>query len=208
MYTPPHFVQHDIETMQALMRSQPLATLVTQHAQGIEINHIPLLLHATSTGCGLLAGHLPRANALTKNTQALNVSAIFHGPNAYISPNWYASQAETKQFVPTWNYTAVHAHGQMKLIDSADWMREHLTQFSNALESHLNQPWSIDDAPANHIDKLLTHLIGVEIIIEKLEGKWKVSQNRPERDRHSAAAELEKTGNSNALAIAQLMRQQ
>ena len=209
MYIPKHFEQRDVATMQELIRANPFATLVTAGSEGLCVNHTPLHLTEQPAPYGLLAGHIPRANPLSQEAaNGLDAAAIFHGPHAYISPSWYVSQAETRKFVPTWNYTVVHAHGRIRFIDDAKWLRAHLDKFTMQLEAEQPHPWSIADAPADFIEMLLPNLIGIEIVIDKLEGKWKVSQNRSIADRNSAASVLEKSGNSHASAIAELMRRE
>ena len=209
MYIPKHFEQADINKMHELMHANPLATLVTAGSEGLSANHIPLHLTEQAAPYGLLSGHLPRANPLSQEAEnELDAVAIFHGPHAYISPSWYASQAETRKFVPTWNYTAVHVHGRIRFIDDATWLRAHLDKFTMQLEAEQSRPWSMADAPADFIEMLLPNLIGIEIVIDKLEGKWKVSQNRSIADRNSAASVLEKSSNSHASAIAELMRRE
>lgn len=207
MYTPKHFEQNDTASIYALIEENPLATLITTSNAGLAANHIPLHLSKTPRPYGLLSGHIPRANPLAQQTSDIEGLAIFHGPNAYISPAWYGANSENTHFVPTWNYTVVHARGRIRLIDDADWLLNHLSTFTEQLETPLPTAWSVSDAPSDFISNLLPHLVGFEMIVESLEGKWKVSQNRSSHIRNSAADELEKMGSSNALAIAKLMRE-
>lgn len=207
MYTPKHFEQHDLSALHELIHVYPLATLVTFGDEGLEANHVPLHLSKEPAPYGLLSGHLPRANPLARcSAGAIDAIAIFHGPDAYISPSWYVSKQDGGKVVPTWNYSAVHARGRIRFIDDRNWLHTHLDKFTSQLESQQSQPWSIADAPADFIEKLLPHLIGIEIVIEQLEGKWKASQNRSATDRNGVIAALEKIGNSNATAMADLIR--
>ncbi|MBM3347092.1 MAG: FMN-binding negative transcriptional regulator, partial [Betaproteobacteria bacterium] len=180
MYIPPHFAQPDIASLHALMRAHPLATLVTLGPDGLDANHVPLQLSTEHGEHGLLSGHLPRANpAWREHAANRNVLAVFHGPEAYITPSWYTSKQATGKVVPTWNYVTVHAHGRLRAIDDGQWLRRHLEQLTRAQESRFPHPWAVADAPASYTGLLMRGLVGIEISITRLEGKWKVSQNRP-----------------------------
>ena len=190
MYIPSHFRQSDTEELHALMRAQPLATLVTQSADGPTANHIPLLLDVQAGRC-VLSGHLPRSNTAWKeHPSGTAVLALFHGPQAYVSPSWYASKADGGMVVPTWNYTAVHARGQLRVIDDAAWLRAHLEAITHAQESRFDHPWKVSDAPADFTERLMRGLVGIEIEVTSLEGKWKIGQNRSTEDRAGVAAGL------------------
>jgi transcriptional regulator len=130
---------------------------------------------------------------------------IFQGPNAYITPSWYATKKETGKVVPTWNYTVVHAHGHIRSIDSAQWVRAHLETLTNQQEASFSQPWSVSDAPSEYTERLIGGLVGIEIAISKLVGIWKVSQNRPEQDRAGVVAGLRNLGAPDALQMAELV---
>ena len=205
MYLPKHFAQTDVAVMHALMRQHPLATLVTQGPDGLNANHIPLQLDATAGEHGCLRGHIARANPLS-NPGAVDgeILVIFQGPHSYISPSGYATKAEHGKVVPTWNYTAVHAYGELRLIDDADWLLAQLAALTAEHEAQLAQPWAVSDAPADYIEKMLGAVIGIEIPISRLIGKWKVSQNQPPANQASLIAALEETGNP----MAELIRQQ
>ncbi len=180
MYLPKHFTEDDPTTLHALMREFPLATLVTQGPDGLDANHIPLHLDAAAGPHGTLRGHIARANPLASDsTVNRKILAIFKGPDCYISPSNYATKAEHGKVVPTWNYTAVHAHGELRLIDDRDWLLAQLDALTAEHEAGLLHPWSIDDAPADYIEKLLGAIVGIEITVTRLLGKWKVSQNQP-----------------------------
>ena len=175
MYLPKHFAETDIGVMHGLMRTHPFATLVTQGPDGLDANHIPLHLDPSAGPNGTLRGHIARANPLANDsTVNRKILAIFKGPDCYISPSGYATKAEHGKVVPTWNYAAVHAHGELRLID----------------------------APADYIDKMLGAVIGIEITIDRLVGKWKVSQNQPAANQASLIAALD------GQPMADLIRQQ
>jgi transcriptional regulator len=174
MYVPDHFREDRPEVLQDAMRRIGFATLVTQ---GLEANHLPMLLQD-----GMLRGHVARANPVWK-AGAGEALAIFLGPHAYVSPSWYPGKAETGKAVPTWNYLTVHARGAIRWIQDADWLRAHVTALSAAHETGRAEPWAITDAPASHVDGLLRAIVGFELTIAKLEGKWKLSQNRDAADR-------------------------
>ncbi|AXS78644.1 FMN-binding negative transcriptional regulator [Dechloromonas sp. HYN0024] len=198
MYLPKHFAENDIGVMHALMRAHPLATLVTQGPDGLDANHIPLHLDAASGSNGTLRGHVARSNPLMADgaTNAApsgnqGILVIFQGPESYISPSGYATKAEHGKVVPTWNYTAVHAYGELRLIDDADWLLAQLRTLTAEHESGLPHPWAVDDAPADYIRKMLGAVVGIEIRIERLIGKWKVSQNQPAVNQASLIAALD-----------------
>ncbi len=180
MYTPKHFDESDTETLHALMRAQPLATLITLTSTGLDANHLPLHLSSEPQSLGTLRGHVARANPLWKDFAAgVEVLAVFHGVQAYISPNWYPTKAEHGKAVPTWNYAVVHAHGTLKVIEHATWLRAHLDVLTAQQEASQTQPWQPSDAPADYLQKMMTAIVGIEIQISRLVGKFKMSQNQP-----------------------------
>lgn len=179
MYLPSHFAETDTGTLHALIRERPLATLVTLRPDGLNANHIPLHLDVDAGPCGTLRGHVARANLLWKEAAGSQVLVIFQGPESYISPAGYATKAEHGKVVPTWNYTAVHAHGVLRSIEDADWIFAQISALTAAHEAGLPKPWAVSDAPADYIEKMLGAIVGIEIPIDRLVGKWKVSQNQP-----------------------------
>ena len=199
MYLPKHFAETDPAVLHDLMRANPLATLVTHGADGLDANHIPLHLDAAAGPYGTLRGHIARANPLatpvTMETTAgprvnREILVIFQGTDSYISPSGYATKAEHGKVVPTWNYVAVHAYGTLRLIDDRDWLLAQLDTLTAEQEAALPHPWSVDDAPADYIGKMLGAIVGIEIVIDRLVGKWKVSQNQPAENRASLIAAL------------------
>jgi transcriptional regulator len=204
MYLPPHFREDNPEVLRAFLREHPLAALVTAGANGLEANHIPLLYDPEPAPFGRLRGHVARANPQWQRFQPeVEALAVFQGPQAYISPNWYPTKRETGRSVPTWNYAAVHAWGQLSVYSDPVKLRGFLDQLTAAHEASQPEPWKPSDAPPDYIDALLKAIVGIEIVITRLEGKWKVSQNQAERDRAGAAQELESLGRSD---MARLIR--
>lgn len=174
MYVPDHFREDRTDVLHQAVRDIAFATLVTP---GLDANHLPMLL-----GEGVLRGHVARANPVWKNGDS-EALAIFLGPHAYVSPNWYPSKAQTGKAVPTWNYLTVHARGTIRWISDADWLRTHVAVLSDAHEATREAPWKVGDAPASYIDSLLRAIVGFELAVTNLEGKWKLSQNRDAADR-------------------------
>jgi transcriptional regulator len=202
MYLPKHFAEDDVAEMHALMRAHPLATLVSHGPDGLDANHIPLLL-ADAAPCGKLQGHVARANPLWKPGRvAGEVLVVFQGDECYISPSGYATKAEHGKVVPTWNYVAVHAYGDLRVIDDPDWILAQVSALTAANETALPQPWRVTDAPADYIEKMLGAIVGIEITITRLLGKWKVSQNQPPANQASLVAALAGT------PMGELIRQQ
>ncbi len=190
MYVPRHFAEDDVAEMHALMRANPLATLVTHGPDGLNANHIPLLLAG-----GSLQGHVARANPLWQaGNVAGEVLVVFQGDDSYISPSGYATKAEHGKVVPTWNYAAVHAYGELRVIDDPRWIFAQISALTATNEAALPQPWAVTDAPADYIEKMLGAVVGIEITITRLLGKWKVSQNQPAVNQASLIAALEKAG--------------
>lgn len=202
MYTPKYFEQPSIAAMHALMRTHPLATLITLGSEGLCVNHLPFHLADAPAPYGVLAGHVPRANPVWREA-ASDVEAVivFQGPNAYITPSWYSSKQEGGKVVPTWNYTVVHARGHIRVIEDAQWLRSHLEQMTDQQEAPFAHPWAVSDAPRDFTETLLGALVGIEIVVTKLVGKWKVSQNRPAPDRLGVIAGLR---DSNAFGASQM----
>lgn len=206
MYTPKHFEEPRIEVMHELMRARPLATLVTLTSNGLNANHIPLHLADAPAPFGTLRGHVARANPLWRDfAKDVEVLAIFHGPDCYITPSWYATKQETGKIVPTWNYAVVHAYGTLRVIDDASWVRAQLEALTDHNEASFAQPWSVSDAPHEYTEKLIKAIVGFEIVITRLSGKWKVSQNQPAKNQASVIEELRNSGLHDAAEMAALV---
>lgn len=208
MYIPKQFDEPNVEVMHELMRSHSLATLVTLSDGGLNANHIPLSVCVESGPYGTLRGHVARANPLWMDAVPdQEVLAIFHGPDAYITPNWYPTKQETGKAVPTWNYTAVHAYGRLRVIDDAAWLRTQLEALTAQHESAFAEQWRMADAPSGYIEKLLGAIVGIEIAITRLSGKWKVSQNQPAENQAGVIQGLSKSAAPNACLMAALVEQ-
>lgn len=208
MYTPRHFEESRVEVLHELMRRHPLATLVVMGRAGLEANHLPLFLSPDPGPLGSLRGHVARSNPVWKNVDgSLEAVAVFSGPDAYVSPSWYATKRETGHAVPTWNYVVAHAHGSLRVVEDAAWLRAHVEELTRAHEEGRKDPWRVTDAPADFIARQLAGIVGIEITLNRIEGKWKVSQNQPPANRAGVVERLEASGTDAASAIARLVRE-
>jgi transcriptional regulator len=203
MYMPKHFEEHDIGVLHALIRSHPLGTWVTQAGGELLANHIPFLVDPSRGERGTLVGHVARANPVWQSFSKDVASLIvFQGPEGYISPSFYESKKEHGKVVPTWNYVVVHAHGVPRVIDDAGWLRKHVSAMTDLQESrHPPGDWKVTDAPADFIDSMVKMIVGIEIPMLKLEGKWKMSQNRAMPDRLGTVAGLRARGDEAVTAV-------
>jgi transcriptional regulator len=202
MYTPKHFVETRVEALHGLIRAYPFATLVTRAADGLTANHLPFELVDE-----VLHGHVARGNELAQ-LDGTEVLLVFQGPDGYISPNWYPSKHETGREVPTWNYAVVHVHGRLRVIDDAAWLRRLLETLTDHHEAGQPQPWKITDAPEDHIEKSLRAIVGLEVSIDRIEGKFKLSQNHPARNRAGVIAGLHERDGDGDVELAAWMAQQ
>jgi transcriptional regulator len=203
MYLPDHFAEPCIDLLHQLIAEHPLGTLVTLTANGLEANHLPFELDAEPAPFGTLRGHVARANPVWhKFNRSVEALAIFGGPQAYISPSWYPSKDSTGEVVPTYNYLAVHGYGEMSIIYDREWLRALVTRLTDCFESGRDAPWQVSDAPQLFIERQLASIVGVEISLTKLIGKWKVSQNRPAADRAGVVAGLSERNDVYGSAIA------
>jgi transcriptional regulator len=202
MYLPSHFEENRLDILQQTLRSHPLGLLLTLGANGIEANAIPFLFDAERGPNGTLRGHVARANPVWREARAdVPATVVFQGPQAYVSPAWYATKTETGKVVPTWNYVMVQARGPLTVIDDAAWLRRLVGELTERHEGPRAAPWKVDDAPPDYIDTMLRAIVGIEIALESLQGKWKVSQNRPTADR---AGVVQGLADSNAAMAAQV----
>ena len=202
MYLPAHFAEDRIEVLQALMREHPFATLVSMAGDSLVADHLPLQLSADGTH---LLGHVARANPLWKTATMQEVLVIFQGPQAYVSPSWYPGKHEHGKAVPTWNYVVVHARGQLTTIEDPQGLRALLDDLVDRHEGEFAEPWQISDAPPDYIEKMLSAIVGIEIGIASLAGKWKASQNQPEANRAGVVSGLGARGTDNANGMAALV---
>jgi len=189
MYLPKHFEQTDPAALAALMHEHPLATLVVATPDGPTADLVPLEFHANVGPQGTLRGHVARANPLWRHAGAAAL-AVFQGPQAYVSPNGYPSKREHGKVVPTWNYTMVQARGALRAIEDAAWLRALVGRLTARHEASQPAPWAVSDAPDDYVQQMLLAIVGIEIELTALIGKWKVSQNRSEADRQGVAEAL------------------
>ncbi|MDD2924165.1 FMN-binding negative transcriptional regulator [Rhodoferax sp.] len=206
-YLPPHFAETDTATLHALVRAHPLATWVVQHQGELLVNHIPLLLDAERGEHGTLLGHVARANpvwqALADGAPSV---AVFTGPQAYVSPNWYPSKHAHGKAVPTWNYAVVHVHGVPQAIDDPARVLDIVTRLTRVHEAAQARPWQVADAPADYLANLLKAIVAIEFPVQRWVGKWKVSQNRPTADQQGVATGLREQGREAAAQMAKLVQ--
>jgi len=209
MYIPKHFEESRIGALHGLIREHPLGTLVTLTAKGLEANHLPFEIDPEPAPFGTLRGHIARANPLWRETSAgAEALVVFQGPTAYVSPGWYPTKKETGKVVPTWNYAVVHAHGVPRFIEDRAWLRAFVERLTNRHEAGRADPWKITDAPRDYVETMLGAIVGIEMPLARLVGKWKVSQNRPAADRAGVVEGLRRQGGEAAAAMAELVRRE
>ncbi len=195
MYTPAHFSLTDSGSLHGLIRSYPLGTLVTQANGVLDANHLPFLLDAAPGEMGTLSAHVARANPIWQQCRdGAEVLVVFRGAEGYISPSWYPSKHETHRLVPTWNYEAVHVHGQISIHDDEKFVRGLVGRLTRVHEASQAQPWKMSDSPREFIDGMLQAIVGLQIRITRLEGKAKLSQNRQARVLEGAIGALRVRG--------------
>lgn len=202
MYQPPHFREDRLEAQHHLILQHPLGLLVTAGAGGLMANPIPFFLLPSASDNGTLQAHLARANPQLRELNAgAECLIVFQGPQDYVTPSWYETKRETGKVVPTWNYATVHAWGKPRLIEDAGWLAHHLHALTRHKEQERPAPWEVADAPGPYIASQMKGIVGIEIEIQRLEGKVKVSQNRPEKDRKGVLAGFRQQGEgSHAMA--------
>jgi len=184
MYTPPHFREGRLPVLHDAIQGARLGTLVTMGKEGLEASHVPLIIDPGEGKYGTIYGHLSRANGQWRNADtAVPAMAICAGPDAYVTPSWYATKAETGKVVPTWNYIAVHAYGTIEFFDDAERLRDAVTRLTERHERGRDAPWSVSDAPDDYIRGLLKGITGFRLPIARLQGSWKLSQNKSAADR-------------------------
>jgi transcriptional regulator len=208
MYNPPSFAEHDVAVMQAFIEAHPLGALVTASARGLFATHLPLVLDRELGTHGTLQGHIARANPHHELAgEVAEALVLFSGADAYVTPTMYASKAKHGKVVPTWNYVAVHAHGTLRFVREPDALRRHLGRLTARHEASKPRPWSIADAPADYIEKQLGAIVGVEIEITRLEGKWKMSQNRSAEDVNGVIEGLGASEDEREREVAEIVRE-
>ena len=191
MYIPEHFEERDVAVLHALVNAHPLGAWVVPIDGQLIVNHIPFVLNVAPEPFGALVGHVARGNPVWRALAAgVEAVVIFQGPQAYITPSWYPAKREHGKVVPTWNYAVVHAHGTARAIDDPEWLRRHVSELTRVHEESREAPWSVADAPPAFTDAMLKGIVGIEIPIARLAGKWKASQNRTLPDRQGVIAGL------------------
>ena len=208
MYIPKHFEETRTDVLHHLIRSHPFGTLITICDGEITADHVPFLMEPSGFDFGTLKCHVSRSNPVWKDMSG-NVESlvVFQGPSAYVSPSWYPSKHDHGKAVPTWNYIVVHARGVPEVKTDSDWLLNHVTQLSDTHEGNKAVPWQVSDAPAEYVNKMIDAIVGIEIPIFQLNGKWKVSQNRPRSDQLGVVAGLESEGGESAKAISKIIQE-
>jgi transcriptional regulator len=204
MYLPKPFEETDPEALHGFIAAYPLGALVLNGPNGLDANHLPFEFEP-GQGSGRLLAHVARANPLWREArEGDEVLVIFRGPEGYISPGWYPGKAETHRVVPTWNYQVVHVHGRIAIRDDERFVRGLVARLTRTHESGTGAPpWKMSDAPAEYIDEMLQAIVGIEITVTRITGKFKLGQNRETRDREGAADALHARGHT---ALAEAMR--
>jgi transcriptional regulator len=206
VYVPTHFREDRVPVLHEMIRRISVGTLVTLGEDGLTASHLPFLIDVEPAPFGTLSGHLARGNPQWRAAKPeIEALAIFTGPTAYISPSWYPSKQQTGKVVPTWNYVAIHAYGSVRFFDDADSLRRIVTRLTETHERGRAKSWQVTDAPADFVTAMLKGIVGLEFVVTRLEGKWKMSQNRPAEDRAGVVEGLAREGNPGAAAVAELV---
>ena len=206
MYLPPHHREDDPQRIAALIRARPLGLLVTNGPGGLIANPIPFLLDPSRGEHGTLVAHMARANPQWQEANgAREALVVFQDADAYITPAWYATKQETGKVVPTWNYATVHAWGPLRAIDDATWLHAQVRQLTTRHEGSREKPWAVEDAPERFVDMQVRAIVGIELPITRIEGKWKVSQNRTDADRSGVVEGLRGEADANAQRVADMV---
>jgi transcriptional regulator len=206
MYIPRANSETRTPVIHKLIEEQPFASFITMGTSGLFASNIPMVLERDGTPLGRLRGHLSRANPQWREfSPDVEALAIFSGPQHYITPTWYPEKQESGKVVPTWNYVVVHAYGHLRVIEDSQWLMAHLHSLTTIHEADSPVPWKIEDAPADFIASQIKGIVGLEMVIDRLEGKWKVSQNRSEQDRTGVANGLAELNTTESHAMKSLV---
>lgn len=205
MYTPPAFREDDPVVLRQIIREARLATLVTATAEGLMATPLPLILDENQGEHGVLLGHLAKANPQWKTPAMGEAMVIFSGPDAYITPSWYATKQDHGKVVPTWNYSAVHVYGEVEFFEDRDRLHQAVSRLTDLYEQARAKPWAITDAPDNYIESQLKGIVGLRLSITRIEGKSKMSQNQPEQNRRGVAAGLAASERETDRAVASMI---
>ncbi|MFT5136154.1 MAG: transcriptional regulator [Candidatus Azotimanducaceae bacterium] len=207
MYNLSPFKQEEDQQLKSFIAQYPLATLVSINSSGLEANHIPLYFVEDEDAKPLLKGHIAKANPLWKEVaDKSRVLMIFQGPQSYISPNWYPSKKEHGKVVPTWNYAVVHLRGEISFISDNAWKLDMLNTLTNKSERHQTAPWKVADAPEGYIERQVAGIVGIEISLSSMQGKWKMSQNKSASDHQGVVDGLSNSDSPGAGETADLMK--
>ncbi|MGI4939825.1 MAG: FMN-binding negative transcriptional regulator, partial [Janthinobacterium lividum] len=205
MYVPRQFREERPDVLAHAMRGIQFAVLVTPGPEGLQVSHVPMVLKEAGDGSWTLETHVARPNPHWTLAAAGAASvAVFQGPQAYVSPSWYATKREHGKVVPTWNYIAVHAHGQLEAVEDPAWLLAHLDELTRANEAGREHPWEVSDAPADFVQGLTRAIIGLRLPVARVEGAWKMIQHRAEGDRLGTIGGLE--ADPHGRAVAEVMR--
>jgi transcriptional regulator len=208
LYLPAHFAPPDAEAAARLVAAHPLAMLAWSAGDRLDAEHLPLLWdRGPADGAhGTLRGHVARANPVWREADGRPVIAVFRGPQAYVTPSWYPSKAATAKVVPTWNYAVVQLRGTLRAVEDAPWLHALVERLTDAQEASRAHRWRVGDAPDDYIAQMLRAIVGIEVAVDAVQAKWKMSQNRSETDRAGVAAGLDSLGSDEARATAALVR--
>jgi len=200
MYQPPHHREDRLSVQHEFIRSYPLGLLVSAGAGGLVANPVPFLIDADGPTSGTLRCHVARANGQWQDLLAVDEClVVFQGPHGYVTPSWYATKRQTGKVVPTWNYATVHAWGRPRVIEDADWLRRQIDDLTRLRESARAVPWAVEDAPAPFVAAQIRAIVGIEIPVARIEGKWKMSQNRSDADRQGVVEGYREAGEAGAV---------
>jgi transcriptional regulator len=206
MYQPAQHREDRLDVQHALIRAFPLGTLVTNGPAGLVANHVPFLIDPEASRLGTLRAHVARANPQWKEFDpAQEALVVFQGAERYVTPSWYATKRETGKVVPTWNYAVVHAYGHMRIVEDEGWLKVQIDDLTRHAEAARAEPWAVADAPETFVDAMVRGIVGLTIEISRIEGKWKVSQNRPEADRRGVVAGLREDADARSGEMAALV---
>ncbi len=202
MYQPPAFREDRAEIQHALIRKHPLGLLITAGPGGLLANLFPFLLDAEGSEKGTLRLHMARANPQWRELEAVEEClVVFQGPQDYVTPSWYATKRETGKVVPTWNYATVHVWGRSRVMNDDAWLRKQIEDLTKSREAQRAEPWAVGDAPEDFVAMQMRAIVGIEIAVLRIEGKWKMSQNRPEADRAGVIAGFREAGDEAIAAL-------